>query len=216
MRFTTKDNFAYLTAALILLLLTAAISDGLGWKMGQLAVQAGVVLMLTVGVWSIRTKTPWFMTRIGLTLAVLLLALLSAVLNFTHQDLLWLATLVVYLIVTAWVAMHQVLFTGTVDTNKIIGAICVFLLFGMIWDVLYTMFAMMAPDAFNGLAPGLWNEILPDLVYFSFVTLTTLGYGDISPAASLVRFLAFMEAMVGQFYLAILVASLIGARLSKE
>ncbi|MCP4237541.1 MAG: two pore domain potassium channel family protein [Aestuariibacter sp.] len=52
------------------------------------------------------------------------------------------------------------------------------------------------------------------LTYYSFVTLTTLGYGDISPVTPIARFLVFMEAIVGVFYMAILVASLIGIRTS--
>ncbi|HET6879389.1 MAG TPA: potassium channel family protein, partial [Pirellulales bacterium] len=54
------------------------------------------------------------------------------------------------------------------------------------------------------------------LAYFSFVTLTTAGYGDIVPATSLTRILAALEAVVGQFYLAVLVAGLVGIRVSRR
>jgi hypothetical protein len=53
-----------------------------------------------------------------------------------------------------------------------------------------------------------------DLVYFSFVSLTTMGFGDITPTLPMARYLTYMEGIVGQFYLAILVASLIGARVA--
>ena len=74
--------------------------------------------------------------------------------------------------------------------------------------------AEAVPGAFNGMTQAPWLDNFATAVYFSFVTITTLGYGDISPVTPLARFLVFMEAIVGVFYMAILVASLIGVRLS--
>jgi len=132
------------------------------------------------------------------------------------MDLLWLAILLVSLILTASLATKQVLFAGPIDTNKIIGAVCIFLLVGLIWTTLCMMVALPNPDAFYGLKPGPWHDIFPDLVYFSFVSLTTLGYGDMGPAAPIARFLAYAEAITGQFYIAVLVASLVGIRISSH
>jgi voltage-gated potassium channel len=117
---------------------------------------------------------------------------------------------------TTWLAVRQVLFTGAVDWNKIVGTICIFLLLGLIWTTLYMMIEEMIPEAFNGLTHAPWYETFPELVYFSFATLTTLGYGDIGPVAPLARFVALMEAIVGQFYIAIIVASLVGIRISSR
>jgi voltage-gated potassium channel Kch len=68
----------------------------------------------------------------------------------------------------------------------------------------------------NGLESGPWQRNLDNLIYFSMVTLTTVGFGDITPAAPLTRFLAYMESGVGIFYTTVLVASLIGMRLSER
>ena len=62
--------------------------------------------------------------------------------------------------------------------------------------------------------PGPWLETLPEFVYFSFVSLTTLGYGDISPATPIARFVVYLEAILGQLYLAIMVAGLVGIGIS--
>lgn len=59
-----------------------------------------------------------------------------------------------------------------------------------------------------------WYILFPDFIYFSFVTLTTLGFGDVSPLSPVARFLVYLEAIFGQFYLAILVASLVGSRMA--
>jgi hypothetical protein len=178
--------------------------------------QVGLLVALALGVWSIRTETHWYLTRIGFGTGVALVALVGIFLDWTRLDLIWLALLCGYLVVTARVAMQQVLFSGPVDGNKIIGAVCVFLLLGLIWTTLCLMIAELIPGAFNGLDEGSWDETFPDLVNYSFVTLTTVGYGDVGPAAPLARFLALAEVIVGQFYIAVLVASLVGIRIAGQ
>jgi voltage-gated potassium channel len=214
-KITERNNFAWLTSALTLLLLGVSVADQLDLHVGQLVLQLGLVLALALGVWSIRTEAHWYLTRIGFTTGVALVAVAGIFLEWTRLDLIWLALLCGYLVATAKVAMEQVLFSGRVDGNKIVGAVCIYLLLGLIWTTLYLMVAELVPGSFNGLASGTWDETFPELVYFSFTTITTLGYGDISPAVPMTRFLALAEAIVGQFYIAVLVASLVGIRISR-
>ncbi len=84
----------------------------------------------------------------------------------------------------------------------------------MIWAMLYVLTEKAAPGAFKGLSATDGTGTFMELVYFSFISLTTMGYGDITPVSPVVRYLAFMEGIVGQFYMAILVASLVGIRVS--
>jgi hypothetical protein len=70
------------------------------------------------------------------------------------------------------------------------------------------------PGSLVGLDGETWQENLQVTIYYSMVTLTTLGYGDVTPAGQVTRFLAYTQAMVGVFYTTILVASLIGLHLS--
>ena len=215
-KITERNNFAWLTSTLTLLLFAAAMADQLDLHLGQLVLQIWLVMALAMGVWSIRTETHWYLTRVGFMTGVVILALAGIFLDWTRLDLIWLGLMCAYLVVTARVAMEQVLFSGPVDGNKIIGAVCIYLLLGLIWTTLYLIVAELVPGAFNGLGDGPWDETFPDFVYFSFVTLSTLGYGDISPLAPVARFLAFAEAIVGQFYIAVLVASLVGIRISRQ
>jgi voltage-gated potassium channel len=211
-----RANFTYLTGALALLLFLIALADQFEIQLGQLVVQAGIVIVLALDVWSIKSKPRWLVTRIGFVAAIFLVTIGGLALEMAGMDLLWLGILLAYLLSTTWLCTQQVLFTGSVDLNKIVGAACIFLLLGLIWAILYMAIAEVIPEAFNGLASTHWYETFPDLVYFSFVSLTTLGYGDIGPVAPLARFLAFMEAIVGQFYVAIIVASLVGIRISNQ
>jgi Ion channel len=98
-----------------------------------------------------------------------------------------------------------------VSSDTIAGAICVFLLIGMIWTLVYQAIYFFDPKAFNSIAPESFSPAATvDLVYYSFATLTTLGYGDITPIAKSARMFAVTEAMVGQIYLTVLVARLVG------
>jgi len=101
----------------------------------------------------------------------------------------------------------------TVTTDKLYGAVCAYVLIGLVWAGLYSAVHLLHEPSFAvstyGAAPP--HELrFPDLVYFSFVTLTTLGYGDIAPLTPQAKILAIIEAIAGVFYLAILVARLVG------
>jgi hypothetical protein len=116
--------------------------------------------------------------------------------------------------------MHHLL-THEVTTDNVVGAVCAYMLLGIGASQVYAVVETLYPGSFQAggatahdLAdPALRNSVL---AYFSFVTLTTSGYGDITPATPLTRILAVMEAVTGQFYLAVLVAGLIGLKVSKR
>lgn len=105
----------------------------------------------------------------------------------------------------AWVILSYVFTPGKVKADKIYGALCVYLLAGLIWASFYSILHLLQPEAFPGRA-----HQHPRYVYFSFVTLTTLGYGDFTPQTALAQSLATLEAVTGQIYLAVLVARLVG------
>ena len=105
---------------------------------------------------------------------------------------------------------RQVFLAGTVNANKIVGAVCIFLLLAILWAILYQFLEVLTPGSFNGIASAPEHIHFHRFVYFSLVTLTTLGYGDISPATPLAGILATLEAVVGVFYIAILVAAMVG------
>jgi voltage-gated potassium channel len=108
-------------------------------------------------------------------------------------------------------ALRQVLFEGDIDTNKVVGSVALFILIGLTWTVLYLLMIEMDPEAFRGMTQMPWEDNFSQASYFSFVTLTTLGYGDISPASRFVEVLVYIQAIVGVFYMAVFVASLINA-----
>lgn len=98
-----------------------------------------------------------------------------------------------------------------VTTDTIKGGVSVYFLIGLLWTFLYKIALGFNPNAYSPVT----NEVV-DCFYYSFATLTTLGPGDISPVTTSAKFLAILEAFVGQVYLAIFIAQLIGLRLGEK
>lgn len=209
-----KNNFHYLCIGLIILLLISALIENFPGDLAARFVQAATVstlLFVALGNRAHRSSM-----AISLTFMLLMCIVITAgiVLDSSGFGIAHLLLLLVFLLWVTWASLKQVLFTGQVDRNTIVGAICIYMLMGLVWALLYLLIAEIVPDSFNGMAQAPWLDNFAEATYFSFVTLTTLGYGDISPVFPLARFLVYMEAIVGLFYMAILVASLIGVRLS--
>jgi voltage-gated potassium channel len=122
--------------------------------------------------------------------------------------------------VTIAMILRVVFKAPDVSADSIYGAMCGYLLVGLAFGHLYCVVGLTRSASFRGSAefgaPLLNGEQLHYvLTYFSFVTLTTVGYGDIMPASAPARALAVTEAIVGQFYLAVLIAGLVGKWISQ-
>ncbi len=112
----------------------------------------------------------------------------------------------------------DVLSEKNVTRDTIFGSACVYMLMGFAFGDIYMLFQIIEPQSFGqaiDVAPvGGEVKVASELNYFSFVTLTTLGYGDMTPKTGMVRGIATLEAMLGQFYLTVLVARLVGLHLA--
>ena len=113
----------------------------------------------------------------------------------------------VAVIVIALVLLAQVFRTGPVTSYRVQGAIAVYLLFGVGWAHAYHVTDLLHPGSFNS-TDGNLNSVV-DWAYYSYVTLSTVGYGDITPVRPIARTLSMGEAMTGQLYLAVLIARLV-------
>jgi voltage-gated potassium channel len=211
-----KNNFLYLTVGIVVLLLVGAIADQFDGVIGHQVVQAFSVINVAIGIYGIKTAQMWFHTPLGIFVSVVVLVATGIGLELLHLYYLHLLLLFCFYLWAIWLAGRQVLFTGPIDVNRIVGAICIYLLMGLIWALMYLFIAQAVPGAFNGVEQLIWYDNFADVAYFSFVTLTTLGYGDISPVAPVARFLVYMQAVIGVFYMAILVASLIGVGINES
>ena len=102
----------------------------------------------------------------------------------------------------------EILRTKIIDTHIISGAVSIYILIGVFWYLLYMFLLMIDPDSFTFNLQHT-NKLSIDMLYFSFTTLTTLGYGDITPTSYTAKMWAMTEAMVGVMFLAVMIGRLI-------
>jgi hypothetical protein len=122
-------------------------------------------------------------------------------------------TLVVLIIFFAGAILSYVLGSGKVTWDKIYGAVCAYLLLGYAWTFAYSVIETVQPGSFVSLSSPVPHDLVSSVMqlrYFSFVTLATVGYGDIVPHTPAARTMALLEAILGQFYLVALVGRLVG------
>lgn len=199
-------------ALLVMLLVVPALQRG---AVGAIVVKALVTVILLSALYAVSEN------RVALNIAVAL-AVPTVVANWTGQLLgidavLGLGSILTVLLLafTAKEILGHVVRSRRVTAEVIRGALCVYLLLGVIGAVLYTALevwqpgAIAFPEGSGGAAVGDATRFSAT-VYYSFVTLTTLGYGDITPVTRLARTLSMVEAVTGQLYLAVLIARLVG------
>lgn len=208
-----KNNFIYLTLALIMLLISSALVQLLQDNAMDYVMQDIIVVIFTVCFVSLHFDHKW--TQFLRGLAVVWLGAITAqhLFHIQKMDLLMLALTFVFFYGTFQSLIRQILFSGKIDTNKLIGSLALFLLLGLMWAVAYLLLLELDPQAFHGLQAIPWADNFSNSAYFSFVTLTTLGYGDISPVTPIAKTLVYLESVVGVFYMAVVVSSLVSSNL---
>ena len=113
----------------------------------------------------------------------------------------------------AWLILHRLLQTSRVTMDTVKGGICVYLLLGYTWSLLYGIVYTFDPNAFSSALITQEGSYL-NMLYFSFITLTTLGFGDIVPVNEVAAVLTILEALVGQIYPAVFMALLVSTYLT--
>jgi hypothetical protein len=121
-----------------------------------------------------------------------------------------------------WNMLHD-LNRGHRSTNeRIFGALCAYVFIGLLFALVFAHMQYRDPETFASSQTAIVDEatgesnLMPIFVYYSFVTLTTLGYGDITPVAEHARTLAWFEALIGQLYLAVMVAGFVAVHISES
>ncbi len=209
---TRENNFLYLCVSLIVLLFSGAMMQEFSDTWGD-----SIFSMLTVAVFFISIKSlyadiTWMRMVYTLVILVILLAIIEKLFHLHYSKYANLLILFIFFIHSFLTASKQILFKGSVSLNMVIGSLSLYLLLGLVWSVIYLFLLQLDPTALSGIEDQSWQQNFSRVTYYSFVTLTTLGYGDILPTNRLTEFFAYMEAIVGVFYMAIIVASLISVR----
>jgi hypothetical protein len=216
MRFVTL-----LVALVVTLLLTGITSREL---MGVPSLQLFFSLLFVAGVYAVSGRRGVLI--IGLSLALLalittwgrhVLAQSGAALGVVDY-----ATDVMFFGYVAFVVARAVLEETRVTADTVYGGISVYLLLALVWVVFYSAIETFSPGSFvMGEVPVAQlagdvraSPLFREFIYFSFVTLTTLGYGDIRPTTDAARIVATAEAVLGQLFVAVFIARLVGLQLA--
>ncbi len=205
------SGYRFLLGALLsLLALYPLIAD-------VIVLQPVLDVLLLVTLWGcIRASSatkPLRLTLIGIAVAVVV----SAVLVDWHDHpgvylTSAIAGFVFFAAVTTILVRDVLTRMADVDANTLFAAINAYLLIGLTFAFGYMVVDALVPGSFdhNQILMGDANEAFESFLYFSYVTLTTLGFGDITPQSLEAGAFVYTEAMIGQLYLAVLVARLVG------
>lgn len=200
--FQNYRMFNFLCALVILLILTAVL-EGYHYAHSLLST-LGVFVFVAGGYAACTNKR---------SLAILLALAIPWILAewfFPASKIVYLSFFFfLYLIVLLF---RMIVASYEITSNTLYGAACVYLLLGMLWATLYGFINEIFPGSiFSGMLPDAYHhhKEINEFLYFSYTTLTTLGYGDITSITPVGRLIAVFEAMTGQLFLAFLVARLV-------
>jgi len=209
--FARRFGYSGLLITLFLLAFIGPLFTGRAWE------------ALVIGTLSIATALAAIIAARGSRTRQTILALLAVtfvvnnVLMATTGEVAWAmayqATGAVFFTYVALVLLKRILLqTTNVDGQIIAGSVAVYLLVGIVFAYLFAFLELHTPGAFSLSHPG--TDLGNDFFYYSMVTLTTLGYGDITPVLPVARGLAAVEALIGPLYLTVLVARLVGMQIA--
>ena len=204
-------RFSFLLISLVLLIAFHPFYDETAVK-GVIAVRLITTLVLLSGVYAVADSRRRLAIAVLFAVPMLLTGWLYVIRELTWLRLLnHIFSLLFFASVTVMVLL-EVLRARRVTADTVFGAVCVYLLLGVAWSTAYSLTADVVPRSFSvdparDLDGTLTSQ---DLFYYSFVTLTTAGYGDITPLSSIARTLAMMEAVCGVLFVAVLIARMVG------
>ena len=180
---------------------------------GRAVIELFFLLVLLAGAWAIAEHQRAALAVAALGGAIVAIAWLPMPLFGPATPVVREVAALLAVVLLAAMVGFRVFAPGRITTDRIMGAIALYLLFGVVWGNAYEIVALADPAAFNAAPdPGRGIE---RWFYFSFVTLTTVGYGDVTPVSRAARVLAIGEALVGQLYPAIILARLVTLQTSE-
>lgn len=208
-----RHSFFVLLAGLLVTLLLAPITyDQLPGVAGLLSTVTLLVAVSSMSASKRVLSIVWLLVGTKIALDVIRFVHPSPEVSITEAVVLF-----AFFVLVAASIFRRVLEGDEVDMNRIAGAISVYMLIGLIWSSLYFFLAILDSQAFDGLTKTSTSDArhlevaFLDFLYYSYVTLSTLGYGDITPMSHTARALAYLESICGVMYVAVLVSALVGS-----
>ena len=209
-----------LSMFLLLLFLLFFISPFLESRLADILLSTFLVLLLISGILSVTDNKPLRIVAFVVAGSAMVLDILRQIIPSTALNGWRLFFAAAFFFLLIYVLLSQVFRDGPVTAHRIRGAIAVYVLIGITWALIYRLIELVIPGAFSFpqslAAHPDEHAYQSSLTYFSFVTMTTLGYGDILPVSPLARVLVIFEALIGQLYPATLLARLVSLEIASR
>ncbi|MHC4265427.1 MAG: potassium channel family protein [Planctomycetota bacterium] len=121
----------------------------------------------------------------------------------------------VFVLLAIIILLKKIMSYRVITSDTIKGGISIYILIGFLWTMFYLMILLIDPQAISNVSVA-GEKVGLDCFYYSFTTLTTLGYGDMVPVTSYAKILAVTEAVIGPLYIAILIAQLVALNMAAK
>ncbi len=201
-----SNRFVLLLVNLVLLLMLAPLAQMAGLGTLPLLILFALVILFAVNAASDRKSH--VIIAAALAAPSIILSWTGELTRFSEAKIFADVTSMTMLFFTTGVILARIVQVRESNFNVISGAAAVYLLFALSWAVSYELIEILAPGSFANLSAGA-TESLHQFLYYSLTTLTTLGYGDITPINPFARIWSTLEAVTGVLYVAVLVARLV-------
>ena len=205
--FPESKHKEYILLVVVSILTLIAYPFLLTSEYGTLGYHALITILLLTGVYSSGRKGD--MVKAGLFFGGLSL-ILNRVTFFGEDQFILvylIATLIFFVIITINV-ISTLLYQKKIDAEVIVWSVAAYLMIGMAGSFLFSIIEILQPGSFNTTVPMIDN--VPSMLYYTFVTMLTLGYGDMVPVGGHAQMRSILVAVCGQLYLVILIGLLIG------
>jgi len=208
-------RFRLLLLALLLFIIGTAASTGIA--QARLVEFILLVVTIVIAILELRVGAQHWSASVVLAVSVILLSGVDLTVRLRHVPIIASVLAALFAGLVVWLAYTSVMRPHRPVGDRIVGAICVFILIGLAWASVFEALDTVAPGSFRFPADTAWAAPGSQRYrYFSFVTLATLGYGDVTPITVLAGTLAGLEAVSGQLYIGITVARLVALSLAER
>jgi len=205
-----RNNLILFFALLILIFIAPVVEHH-----SVLITRIALVLTVITGIYAAEYKKKVFKLLITLGIAVLITMILAIIFpKITILRILSFFLMISSITLSTIALITHMIGAGSVEKSTILCAINSYLMLGLMASVLFILLDLFVPNSFLNMETEMGN--LSSYIYFGFVTLTTLGYGDITPDAPLARSFTTLVAVGGQLYLVIIMALIIGQFLNSK
>ncbi|MEA1916732.1 MAG: ion channel [Campylobacterota bacterium] len=207
-------DLTYLFASLTILLILVPIGHSI--ELVRYAINTVFTFMITEILFQhIKQKTVNFSMIIVTTSSVLMLWI-STFYKAPKSEIIYTISHLIFYAYLAILLSRRVISSKTFNNNTIFGSLSIYISAAFSWGYLYALMKIVEPSTFGADYTILESQVVESMVYFSFITITTLGYGDIYPSSPFAGSFVILEVMFGQIFFAVVIAKIVSLSLVEQ